>query len=75
MGFFKKEPKILVIDDDKDLTDNLVEYLTKLDYQAFPAYGGREGLTKLQRFRGLIFVFVVSAPLWLILGIMLANKF
>ena len=29
----------------------------------------------LERFRGLIFVFVVSVPLWLILGIMLANKF
>jgi len=30
---------------------------------------------QLERFRGLIFVFVVSVPLWLILGIMLANKF
>jgi two-component system response regulator AtoC len=49
MGFFKKEPKILVVDDDRNLTDNLVEYLTKLDYQAFPAYGGREGLTKFEQ--------------------------
>ena len=49
MGFFKKEPKILVIDDDRNLTDNLVEYLTKLDYQAFPAYGGSEGLTKFEQ--------------------------
>jgi DNA-binding NtrC family response regulator len=30
---------------------------------------------QLNRFRGLIFVFVVSAPLWLILGIVLAKKF
>ena len=30
---------------------------------------------QLEGFRGLIFAFVVSVPLWLILGIMLANKF
>ena len=29
---------------------------------------------QLERFRGLIFVFVVSVPLWLILGIALAKK-
>jgi len=49
MGFFKKEPKILVVDDDRGLTDNLVQYLKKMDYQAFPAYGGREGLTKFEQ--------------------------
>jgi two-component system phosphate regulon sensor histidine kinase PhoR len=30
---------------------------------------------QLERFRGLIFVLVVSFPLWLILGIILANQF
>jgi two-component system phosphate regulon sensor histidine kinase PhoR len=30
---------------------------------------------QLERFRGLIFALVVSVPLWLILSIMLANKF
>jgi DNA-binding NtrC family response regulator len=44
-----KEGRILVVDDDKDLADTLVEYLTKLGYQAFPAYGGREGLNKFEQ--------------------------
>jgi DNA-binding NtrC family response regulator len=44
-----KEGRILVVDDDKKLADTLVEYLTKLGYQAFPAYGGREGLSKFEQ--------------------------
>ena len=45
MGLFgEKEANILVVDDDKVLADNLVEYLSKLGYQTSPAYGGREGL-------------------------------
>jgi len=49
MFFNKKEARILVVDDDKALADNLVEYLSKLRYQASPAYGGREGLTEFQQ--------------------------
>ena len=45
----KKDANILVVDDDKVLADNLVEYLSKLGYQASPAYGGREGLTKFEQ--------------------------
>ena len=45
----KKEAKILVVDDDRQLADNLVEYLSKLGYQASPAYAGREGLVKFQQ--------------------------
>jgi two-component system phosphate regulon sensor histidine kinase PhoR len=49
MLFNKKGARILVVDDDKDLADNLVEYLSKLGYQASPAYGGREGLTMFEQ--------------------------
>ncbi len=49
MFFNKKEARILVVDDDKVLADNLVEYLSKLGYQASPAYGGREGLTEFEQ--------------------------
>jgi CheY-like chemotaxis protein len=50
MGLFgKKEARILVVDDDKVLADNLVEYLSKLGYQASPAYGGREALTMFEQ--------------------------
>ena len=41
MLFNKKEARILVVDDDKELADNLVEYLTKLGFRAKAAYGGR----------------------------------
>ena len=44
----RKGARILVVDDDRDLADTLVEYLTKLGYQASPAYGGREALSKFE---------------------------
>jgi len=47
--FYKKDAKILVVDDDKVLADLLVEYLSKLGFQASPAYGGREALTKFEQ--------------------------
>jgi DNA-binding NtrC family response regulator len=40
----KKDARILVVDDDRHLADNLVEYLMKLGYQAVAAYGGREAV-------------------------------
>ena len=49
MLFNKKEARILVVDDDKALADNLVEYLSKLGYQATAAYGGREALTRFEQ--------------------------
>ncbi len=50
MGFMtKREPRILVVDDDKALADNLVDYLSKYSYQASPAYGGREGLATFEQ--------------------------
>jgi len=45
----KKDANILVVDDDKVLADNLVEYLSKLGYQASQAYGGREALTMFEQ--------------------------
>ncbi len=42
----KKDAKILVVDDDKQLADNLVDYLSQLGYQAAAAYGGRDGLNR-----------------------------
>ncbi len=45
----KREPRILVVDDDKALADDIVEFLTKLGYEPFPAYNGREGLIKFEQ--------------------------
>ena len=45
----KNDAHILVVDDDKRLADDLVMYLSKFDYQATPAYGGREGLDKFEQ--------------------------
>jgi len=47
--FNKKEANILVVDDDKVLADNLVEYLSKFGYSATAAYGGREALAKFEQ--------------------------
>ena len=44
-----KDTRILVVDDDKDLADMLVEYLIKLGYDATAAYGGREGLDRIEQ--------------------------
>ncbi len=38
-----------MVDDDKQLADNMVEYLTKFGYQAAAAYGGREALTRFEQ--------------------------
>jgi len=49
MLFNKKEARILVVDDDKGLADDMVEYLTIYGYQAAAAYGGREAQTMFER--------------------------
>jgi len=41
--------RILVVDDEKQLADVLVEYLTNLGYQAVAAYGGHEALSKFEQ--------------------------
>ena len=48
MAMNKKHAKILVVDDDRNLADNLVEYLTKLGYQATATYGGREAVSRFE---------------------------
>jgi two-component system, sensor histidine kinase and response regulator len=48
MSMEKQEARILVVDDDKHLADNLVEYLSKLGYQATAAYGGREAVSRFE---------------------------
>ena len=45
----KNGAHILVVDDDKNLADDLVMYLSKFGYRATPAYGGREGLDKFEQ--------------------------
>ncbi len=45
----KKDAKILVVDDDRQLADVLAEFLTRLGYQAVATYGGREGLEMFER--------------------------
>ena len=47
--FGKKEARILVVDDDKGLADDMVEYLTIYAYQAAAAYGGREALARFEQ--------------------------
>jgi DNA-binding NtrC family response regulator len=44
----QEEAKILVVDDDKQLADNLTEYLKQIGYRAIPAYSGLEGLKKIK---------------------------
>ncbi|MBN2125199.1 MAG: response regulator [Deltaproteobacteria bacterium] len=54
----EKEPaRILVVDDDKHLADNLAEYLAKLGYRVVAAYGGPDAL---DRFRDGDFHLVVT---------------
>lgn len=45
MFFSKKEARILVVDDDRTLTDNLVEYLSKLRYRTHMRYMSKIELT------------------------------
>lgn len=45
----KKDAQILVVDDDKELADNLVEYLSGLSYSATAAYGGRDALRRFEQ--------------------------
>ena len=40
----RNKPKILVVDDDARLADNLLEYLNRLGYAARAAYNGKEAL-------------------------------
>jgi two-component system response regulator PilR (NtrC family) len=49
MSVQKDGANILVVDDDRLLADNLVEYLTTLGYQATSAYGGHEALERFER--------------------------
>ncbi len=48
-GDKKKAPKVLVVDDDRSLADNLVEFLSKLGYRAQGAYSGEEALELFRR--------------------------
>jgi len=42
---------ILVIDDERDISDLLSEYLNSLGYNAVPVYSGTDGLAKLEESR------------------------
>ena len=45
----RTEPaNILVVDDNRDLANILVEYLSELGHEAVAAYGGREGLSRFK---------------------------
>ena len=45
----KKDVNILVVEDDKALADNLVEYLSNLGYSATATYEGRDGLRRFEQ--------------------------
>ena len=51
------DARILVVDDDRELADILVDYLSKLGYQAVAAYGGIDGL---ERFKSGVFQMVIA---------------
>ncbi|MBW1675524.1 MAG: response regulator [Deltaproteobacteria bacterium] len=48
MAFDTQGVRILVVDDDKELADGLVEYLSDLGYSAVAAYSGQEGLNRFE---------------------------
>jgi len=62
MSFDKEDAKILVVDDDKHLADNLVEYLFRLGYHATAAYGGREAVELFQKERFHLVVTDLMMP-------------
>ncbi len=45
----KKSVGVLVVDDDKQVADILVEWLSRKGYQATAAYGGREGINMFEQ--------------------------
>ena len=49
MAFETQGVRILVVDDDQELADGLVEYLSNLGYSAVPAYSGGEGLNRFEK--------------------------
>jgi len=46
-----RKADILVIDDERDISDLLSEYLNNLGYNAVPVYSGIDGLAKLEEGR------------------------
>ena len=48
MGTDKKDIKILVVDNNRQLTDAIVEMLSRSGYLASGAYGGMEGIKRFQ---------------------------
>ena len=43
------EERILVVDDNKEIADNMVDFLSKFGYRASAAYGGVEGLERFKQ--------------------------
>ena len=41
-----KDSRILVVDDDKEVADMMVTFLTRVGYHASAAYGGKEGVAR-----------------------------
>jgi len=48
MAIDRKDARVLVVDDDRELTDGLVESLSNLGYSAAAAYNGKKGLSKFE---------------------------
>jgi DNA-binding NtrC family response regulator len=56
-GISDKKARILVVDDDRNIADILVAYVTKMGYAAAAAYSGAEGI---ERFRSGGFHMVIT---------------
>src|SRR5947208_13121337 len=54
--------RILIVDDERSIRDLLVEKLSSLDYEVFPAPDGLEGLRMVEQVRPDIMILDVNMP-------------
>ena len=63
MGFFgSRGVKILVVDDDKQLVDLFVKYLTKVGYKVHSAFNGKEALDLFKKDKYQLVVTDIEMP-------------
>ena len=67
----RKKADILVIDDERDISDLLSEYLNNLGYNAVPVYSGTDGLAKLEE--GQYDLIITDLMMPVITGVELIN--
>jgi DNA-binding NtrC family response regulator len=58
----RKDSRILLVDDDRELADALVESLSNLGYSAKAAYSGREGLNTFEKWAFQLVITDLKMP-------------